>query len=544
MGGGTRPDFTSIFQSAPGLYLVLDPALRIIAVTDAYLRATMTEREKIVGRNLFDVFPDNPDDADATGEDNLRASLERVLTTGKADTMAVQKYDVRDQTRDGGKFETRYWSPINTPVLAADGTISHIVHQVEDVTDFVRDQAESNEEREAMRAEILRRSSELQDANAHLRDASDAKNEFLSRMSHELRSPLTAVIGFSDLLVADTSPSSRVGQSAQAILRAGKHLLGLINEVLDIAQIESGHMAMSLEPTSLASVMEEALELMRPLADARDITLAVAWPPSERYVEADHQRLRQVLINIVGNAIKYNSHGGRVDVASLIRQNQVVEITIADSGPGISKANLEKLFEPFERLGAETTDVEGSGLGLALSQSLVEQMGGTLTVESEVGVGSKFSIELSLTEPKVLAERESGPGPDLEVVEFTRECKLLYIEDTAANQRLVERVLERRPQVTVHSAMLGALGVDLAREHSPDLILLDLHLPDMNGAKALELLKSDSSTSQIPVVILSADATERQRDEVLELGAEGYLTKPIRLANLLQTVDQYLRGDD
>lgn len=536
MNSASSPDFASIFQSAPGLYLILDPALRIVAVTDAYLAATLTSRDEIVGRELFDVFPDNPDDDSATGVDNLRASLERAIATRQPDAMAVQEYSVRDPS---GNFESRYWSPVNTPVLDAGGALSHIVHQVEDVTEYVNHRAESEEELSAMQAEILRRSAELQESNSQLRKASDAKNEFLSRMSHELRSPLTAVIGYSELLTIDSDPGSDAFQSAEAILRAGRHLLAMINEVLDISRIESGHMTMSVEPTSLSSVLAETMELMRPLAESRGIDLQLAPDSPAEYVMADHQRLRQVLINIINNAIKYNFEKGVVSVAIDRAPEGLISIEISDSGPGIARGDLDKLFEPFERLGAESTDVEGTGLGLALSRSLVEQMGGKIEVVSEIGKGAWFLIELEPSEPALMSASEAEEAPELEVVEYPTRKKLIYIEDTAANQRLVERVLGRRPKVDVISAMLGGIGFDLAVEHAPDLILLDLHLPDQNGAQVLSRLKAEPTTESIPVVILSADATYRQADEVIALGADAYLTKPIRLAELLQTVDHY-----
>ncbi|MBJ7353776.1 MAG: response regulator [Thermoleophilaceae bacterium] len=538
------------FETLPGLYLLVDPDLKILDATDAYLAATMTRRDEIVGRGLFDVFPENPDDAGATGENNLRRSMERVKRTLKPDSMAVQKYDVRTPAEDGGQYETRYWSPINTPVVGEDGTLSHIVLQVEDVTDFVDFRAESDEQRvdnrqlrgevESMQAEILRRSAELHEANVRLRAANEAKNLFLGRMSHELRSPLTAVIGYSELLELDAAPGSEEMESAGAIFRAGAHLLELINEVLDISQVESGQMTMSIEPTALDNALVSAVELMRPFAAGHGITLDLPERPSALYVKADPQRLTQVIVNLVSNAIKYNAPHGRVKIRVTESSEKRACISIADTGHGIPVESLVKLFEPFERLGAEATEIQGTGLGLSLSRSLLERMGGTIHVESKVGVGSTFSVELTKVEPQLLEDTEVAKAPELSMLEYPEPRKLLYIEDTAANLRLVERVLERRPQVTVLPAMLGGLGVDLAREHKPDLILLDLHLPDVNGTEVLARLKADPSTEEIPVVILSADATSRQNAEVLALGADSYLTKPIRIADLLSTVDSYL----
>ncbi|MGH2959425.1 MAG: ATP-binding protein [Solirubrobacterales bacterium] len=540
----------SFFDSIPGLYLILDPELRILDATDAYLSATMTERTEIVGRDLFEVFPDNPGDTGATGENNLRSSLDRVVRTRRPDSMAVQKYDVRAPPDQGGEFESRYWSPVNTPVLAPNGDLSHIVHQVEDVTGFVNYRAESEERRhdneelrgalESMQTEILRRSEELHDSNVQLRAASEAKNMFLSRMSHELRSPLTAVIGYSELLQLDGIPESDEMQAADAIFRAGAHLLELINEVLDITRVESGYMTMSIEPVAIENALQSAIELMTPLANSAGITLDLPKSPSALYAKADPQRLTQVLVNLLSNAIKYNRPHGRVSIEVTQPMPDRAHLTVSDTGAGIDEDGLAKLFQPFERLGAEATEIEGTGLGLSLTRGLVEEMGGSIEVESELGVGTRFIVELTSVEPALISHVEEDDSGTLSVIEYPDARTLLYVEDTAANIRLVERILERRPQVTVLSAMVGTMGVELAREHAPDMVLLDLHLPDVNGSEVLARLKADPATRDTPVVVLSADATNRQRSEVLALGAASYLTKPIRVAELLRAVDEII----
>lgn len=544
------PRRASFFETVPGLYLILDPELRILDATDAYLKATMTERSEIVGRSLFDVFPDNPSDLNASGESNLRSSIERAIRSGKPDSMAVQKYDVRAPLEQGGEFETRYWSPVNTPVFAPGGNLSHIVHQVEDVTGFVNFQAESEEQRqdnqelrgalESMQAEILRRSAELHDSNVQLRAASDAKNMFLSRMSHELRSPLTAVIGYSEILQLDAGLGKEDMQAADAIYRAGAHLLELINEVLDITRVETGFMTMSIEPVAIENAIESAIELMTPLANSAGIALDLPDRPSALYVKADPQRLTQVIVNLLSNAIKYNRPQGRVAIEVSQPTADLAQLTVSDTGAGINEAGLTKLFQPFERLGAEATEIEGTGLGLSLTRGLVEEMGGRIEVKSEVDVGTSFTVELTCVQPALMHEIEADNSATLSVVEYPEPRTVLYIEDAAANLRLVERVLQRRPQVTVLSAMVGAMGLELARKHAPDLVLLDLHLPDVNGSQILAQLKADPATRSTPIVVLSADATNRQRLEVLALGATSYLTKPIGVGELLRAVDEVL----
>jgi signal transduction histidine kinase/ActR/RegA family two-component response regulator len=529
------PDFQALFESAPGLYLVLDPELRIVAVSDAYLQATMTRREDIVGRGIFDVFPDNPDDPEATGVSNLSASLDRVRSDCVADTMAVQKYDIRRPEEEGGGFEERHWSPKNIPVLDDRRQLAYIIHRVEDVTDFVR----LEKRRTAQEEEIVRRSQELQEVNKKLQAAALAKNEFLSRMSHELRTPLAAIMGFSELLTLSDLDEKRK-EWASTSLRAGKHLLRLVDEVLDLSRIEAGQLSISLEPVPLAPLLAEAIELMGPLASDRAVTV---HPPEIRggagYALADNQRLKQVMINLISNAIKYNREGGEVHVSVEQAGSDRMRLSVSDTGNGMDGEALAKLFTPFERLNAGS-DVQGTGLGLALSRSLVEAMGGTIDVDSAPGVGSTFSVELERGEPTAVRDIPDGGRALVAERTYDGERSLLYIEDTLANIRLVEEILSSRPSVRVLPAGMGQLGLELARDHQPDLILLDLHLPDLGGEEVLARLREDDRTRDIPVVILSADATERAPEPLLEAGARDYLTKPIGVRELLEAVDTYM----
>ncbi|HEU5111088.1 MAG TPA: ATP-binding protein [Micromonosporaceae bacterium] len=543
-------DFRALFQSTPGLYLVLDPGLRIVAASDAYLRATMTVREQILGRGVFDVFPDNPDDPAATGVANLRASLERVLDLRTPDTMAVQKYDVARPAAAGGGFEVRYWSPRNTPVLSPDGRVAYIIHQVEDVTEFVllrqqgdhaRQQTDQLRERtEQMQAEILRRSRELHEANQALRAASEAKNDFLSRVSHELRTPLNAILGFSELLtLAELAGEPR--DWAGLILKAGRHLLALLDDVLDISRIEGGNLTMSVEPVPLGTVISDVLDLVRPLATAVGVHLAPAPRfPDRLHVVADHQRLRQVMINLLSNAIKYNHPGGTAAVTVEHRPAGWVRIRVIDTGRGIAPESLGKLFTPFERLDAAQAGFEGTGLGLTLSRHLVTSMGGVLDVSSLPGEGSTFWVDLRTSDP---ASADPADGDDAELLAlrgYASPKRVLHVEDMVENVRLVEEILTRRPSITLIPAMLGSVALDLAREHHPDIVLLDLHLPDMPGEQLLVLLRDEPATCNVPVVVLSADATSHHIDRLHSAGVAAYLTKPIAVRELLRTLDGLL----
>jgi len=535
-------DFRFLFESAPGLYLVLDPELVIVAVSDAYLRATMTRREDILGRGLFEVFPDNPDDPDATGVGNLRASLDRVRHGRVSDTMAVQKYDIRRPEAEGGGFEIRYWSPLNTPVLRADGDLAYIIHRVEDVTEFVRLQERGTEQQQRnarMEAEILQRSKELQAANRQLRAADAAKSEFLSRMSHELRTPLNAILGFGQLLQLDEL-SDQQHDSLDHILSGARHLLALINEVLDIAAIEAGGLQVSLEPVAVAEVAAEAVMLMRPLADQHGIVLVGPDQPCADHVLGDRQRLKQILLNLLSNAVKYNRVGGSVELACDRVAGGRLRITVADTGPGIPPDALDRLFVPFERLERDQGAVEGTGLGLPLSQRLAGAMGGTLELTTTIDHGSTFWVELPLTES--LADRVEVQQGRAALVHAQANpawpaLTVLCIEDNASNLELVEQVLNRLPHVTLIPAMRPQLGLDLAAEHHPDLVLLDLHLPDMPGQEVLRRLRANPSTADVPVVILSADARPSQIERMLDQGARAFLTKPLDVKELLTLLD-------
>jgi CheY-like chemotaxis protein/two-component sensor histidine kinase len=323
-------------------------------------------------------------------------------------------------------------------------------------------------------------------------------------------------------------------------LKAGQHLLRLVDEALDISRIEAGELSLSLEPVEITGLLEDAVELVQPLADGRGI--AVHRPQisdGSGYVRADSQRLKQVLINLLSNAVKYNRDGGEVRVSVEAVGSDRIHIAVSDTGPGIDSDSLGKLFTPFERLNA-AADVQGTGLGLALSRSLVEAMGGTLEVESAPGEGSTFTVELARGEPVAVAEAGTDERELIAERSYGGERRLLYIEDTVANLRLIEEILRSRPSIKLLPAGMGRLGLELAAEHRPDMILLDLHLPDIGGEEVLARLREEERTREIPVVILSADATERSRAPLLENGARGYLTKPIRVRDLLAVVDEFL----
>jgi signal transduction histidine kinase/ActR/RegA family two-component response regulator len=367
--------------------------------------------------------------------------------------------------------------------------------------------------------------------------ASQQKSAFLANMSHELRTPLNAILGFGQLLALDRLDAAQ-REGVHHIVQAGQHLLGLVDEVLDIAKMERGGIRLSLEPVSLPAVLDGTLAMIAPLAERERITIHLEGPPAECYVRADNQRLRQVTMNLLSNAVKYNATGGQVLVRCGTPTDGTVRLEITDTGPGIDPADVPRLFRPFERLAAGDSHVEGTGLGLALSRHLVTAMGGRIGVESEPGVGSTFWIELPLADapvPEPLPERDPEPEPGHGAGPGT----VLYVEDNLSNVRLLERVLQRRPQLRMLVAMLGTLALDMAREHRPDLVLLDLHLPDLSGEHVLRSLRSDPRTAALPIVMLSADATSGQRARLIAQGATAYLTKPFDVTKLLDVLDRW-----
>jgi PAS domain S-box-containing protein len=369
--------------------------------------------------------------------------------------------------------------------------------------------------------------------------ATEAKSDFLSRVSHELRTPLNSILGFGQLLDMEILPKEQ-RRSVNQILEAGGHLLELINEILDIEKIASGRMTLSIEPVRLGMVLEEALQLVRPIADRVGVTLIAPTDMEDVHLQADRQRLKQVLLNLLSNAVKFNRPGGEVRIFGE-RDGGSFSILVRDTGAGIDPEQIGNLFTAFDRLGAEKRGIEGTGLGLALSKSLVETMGGSIDADSTLGQGTTFRVTLPVTEPAAMTERERPEFAPTDAV--TGETRtILYIEDNLANLQLVQGILSYRPSITLVSAMHGNLGLDLAQQHHPDLILLDLHLPDISGEEVFKLLKEDPTTSVIPVVIVSADASRETLRRLEESGATRFLTKPVNVVQFLETIDAILGG--
>jgi PAS domain S-box-containing protein len=385
---------------------------------------------------------------------------------------------------------------------------------------------------------------ELNHAMAVADKANLAKSDFLSSMSHELRTPLSAILGFAQLMESGApQPTPTQRRSIDQILQAGWYLLDLINEILDLSLIESGKLSLSLEPSSLPEVMRECQAMTESQAQKRGITVTFTLFDAPCFVKADRTRLKQVLINLLSNAIKYNRAAGTVAVSCVMNSSGRIRICVEDSGEGLSPEKKAQLFQPFNRLGQEASTEQGTGIGLVMTKRLVELMGGVIDVESTVGKGSVFSIELKLTdEPQAIAHE--GDAMDVAQARVPTDAHartLLYVEDNPANLMLVEDLIARRPDIRLLSARDGIRGIEIARASLPDVILMDINLPGISGIRALKILADDPITAHIPVVALSANAMPHDIEKGLEAGFFRYLTKPIKINEFMATLDVALK---
>ncbi|MHB0982451.1 MAG: PAS domain-containing hybrid sensor histidine kinase/response regulator [Thiobacillus sp.] len=399
---------------------------------------------------------------------------------------------------------------------------------------------------EADRAQLYKalqdKNAELESAKAVAEKANLAKSNFLSSMSHELRTPLNAILGFAQLLETGApAPTATQIVRLHQIIKAGWYLLDLINEILDLAVIESGKLSLSLEPLSLSDVLLECQAMIGPQAQQRGINIIFDKVDPALFAHADHTRVKQALINLLSNAIKYNRDHGMVEVTCTAISPERIRIRIKDSGAGLPPKKLAQLFQPFNRLGQETGAEEGTGIGLVVTKQLVELMGGSIGVESTVGVGSEFWIELIRdVMPQLAAEHAMDAELAPQAQESAALRTLLYVEDNPANLMLVEQIIEGIPHVRMLSARDANLGIALARAHQPDVILMDINLPGLSGSQALKILREDPATAHIPVLAISANAMPRDIKKGLEAGFFRYLTKPIKVNEFMQALDMAL----
>ena len=380
---------------------------------------------------------------------------------------------------------------------------------------------------------------EIANARAATEKANLANAEFLSGMSHELRTSLNAILGFAQLMQFETpSPTPSQKESIAKILQAGWYLMELISEILDLAMIQSGRLSWSIEPMSLAEVMIECQAAIEPQAQKGGIRMTFPAIDADCFIKADRTRVKQVLMNLFSNAVKYNQVGGSVVIACSVSAPQRIRVSVTDTGAGLSAEKLLQLFRPFSRVGQETSADAGAGIGLVVTKRLVELMGGTIGVTSNVGEGSEFWIELiAATAPQLIEADPAVSQPLLKNRNAASLRTILYVEDNPANLQLVEQIIARRTDLRLLSARNGTLGIELARAARPDVILMDINLPGMSGIKAMQILHEDTATAHIPIVALSANAIPRDIERGLEAGFFRYLTKPIRVNEFMDTLD-------
>ncbi len=504
----------SLIESSIDALMTTDPRGIITDVNQQMEALTGCTRDELIGAPFKNYFTD---------PERAEAGIKRVLSGNK-----VTDYELTARARDGKETVVSY----NAATFHdRDRKLQGVFAAARDVT-----------ERKRFEHTLQQNNVELERAMAAAEKANLAKSDFLSSMSHELRSPLNAILGFAQLMNSDSpAPTEAQVASIDQILHAGWYLLDLINEILDLAQIESGKLALSREPVSLSEVMVECQSMIEPQAQKRGIRMTFPVFAAPCFVDADRTRLKQVLINLLSNAIKYNLRNGSVVIECANRGSGLVRIGVRDTGAGLPPEMLQQLFQPFNRLGQERGTEEGTGIGLVMSKRLVELMGGEIGADSAVGLGSVFWFELNSAAENVL-EIPAEPLPHVppHSAAGTASHTLLYVEDNPANLKLVVQLIARRPDIRLLSATDGQTGVQLAREKQPDVVLMDINLPGISGIEALALLRADPLTAHIPVVALSANAMPRDIEKGLQAGFFSYLTKPIRVLEFMNTLQSAL----
>jgi PAS domain S-box-containing protein len=505
----------SLIESNIDALMATDPQGIISDVNKQMEALTGCTRDELIGAPFKNYFTD---------AERAEAAITRVLREGK-----VTNYELTAHARDGKETVVSYNA---TTFHDRDRKLQGVFAAARDIT-----------ERKQFELVLQDNNVELESAKAAAEKANLAKSEFLSSMSHELRTPLNAVLGFAQLLASGTPPPT-VGQklSIDQILQAGWYLLRLINEILDLALIESGKVTISQEPISLTAVLQDCQTMIAPQAQKRGIQMTFPHSDNPFYILADQTRLKQVIVNLLSNAIKYNREGGAVIIQCVMNGENKVRTSVTDTGTGLSPEQLTQLFQPFNRLGQESSAEEGTGIGLVVTKRLVELMGGVIGVESSVNVGSEFWVEFAaLNAPELGSGSISEIGADVcdhvAAHALLPQCTLLYVEDNPANLLLVEQLIARRSDLKLLTAIDGYMGIQMARAYQPDVILMDINLPGMSGIDALKILHEDSTTAHIPVLALSANAVPRDIEKGIEAGFFRYLTKPIKIDEFMDTLD-------
>jgi len=509
----------SLIESNIDALMTTDPRGIISDVNQQMEALTGCTRDELIGAPFKNYFTD---------PERAEAAITRVLREGK-----VTNYELTAHASDGAETVVSYNA---TTFHNRDNQLQGVFAAARDVT-----------ERKQFEHTLQENNIELENAKAAAEKANLAKSDFLSSMSHELRTPLNAVLGFAQLMASDTPPPSSAQKlSIDQILQAGWYLLRLINEILDLAMIESGKVTLSQESMSLTEVIQDCQAMIEPQAQKRGVQLTFPLLDDLFYVHADRTRVKQVMVNLLSNAIKYNRVGGNVVVKCAMHGSDGVRVSVADTGAGLTPEQLAQLFQPFNRLGQESSIEEGTGIGLVVTKQLVELMGGVIGVESSVGSCSVFWVELpAASAPELMFDdmhkaAADKPG-DAAANPLQSRRTLLYVEDNPANLVLVEQLIARRGDLTLLTAVNGHLGIQMARAHQPDVILMDINLPGISGYGVLKVLHEDSATAHIPIMALSANAVPRDIQKGIDAGFFRYLTKPIEVVEFMDALDVALR---
>jgi PAS domain S-box-containing protein len=558
----SRAVLQGLFESLPGLFLIFTHELKIVAISNEFLEAIMAKREDVVGRGIFEIFPDQPG---TEAISRWRESLDRVRQTAAPDNMAIQRYDIR---RPDGVFEQHYWSPMNSPVLGTNRGIEYFINRVVDVTEFIRQKSHpamkslvALSRADQMEAEIFHNSAQLEDANRRLHDANAqltrakadaeaanrAKSTFLSTMSHEIRTPMNAILGYAQLMLRDPKLGVDAKANLKIIGRSGEHLLAIINDVLDMSKIEAGRVELNLATFDLGGLLHDIAAMFRQRAEAKGLSFEMLVDgESVPCVVGDEGKIRQVLINLLGNAIKFTSCG-RIGVHATLEQRGDDRLWLAarveDTGSGISDVDQEKLFEPFTRAKGTLNTQEGTGLGLAITRSYAALMGGNVRFTSSLGVGSSFHFEIPMERGAAgAAVRRSALRRVVGIRGGTNAPRILVVDDQFENRNWLTKLLTSIG-FCIQCADNGQTAIRNWEQWSPRLILMDLHMPVMNGLEATRKIKADPRGKETAIVVLTASVLDGDRRTVFESGADDFLSKPCREDELLEKIRKILNID-
>jgi PAS domain S-box-containing protein len=561
-------DYRAIVDSLPGLFIILDADFTIVGVSDAYTRATLTRRDEIVGRNMFEVFPDNPGDPRADGVRNLRASIERVLKTGSPDTMAVQRYDVQRPGEAVGTFDERYWTVINSPVLGADGRVRYIIHKAEDVTEFIRrrqhgaerggatpgledavgrleaDVVERTREVAAASALLKTANRELEEAKARAEEASLAKSAFLATMSHEIRTPMNGVLGMVSLL-RRTSLDARQRHWLDAIRTSGEHLLAIINDILDFSTIEAGKVQLTETEFRLGDLLREAWTLVGDRARAKALTQKTDCGRPDLVLRGDRTRLEQALVNYLGNAIKFTERGSITLGCQIVEESAagyVVRFTVADTGIGMTQEQQARVFEAFEQADSRTNRrYKGTGLGLTITRRVAQLMGGDTGVDSTPGQGSTFwlTCRLARGERAQTAPTIDGGAAEEALVRDHRGRRVLVVDDEPLNREVISCVLQE-VGLQVHGAGDGREALARIRDEDYDIVLMDMQMPELDGLDATRAIRALPGRGDVVIIALTANAFDTDRARCLRAGMNDFVSKPFKPEAMFETLLRWL----